>query len=93
MMGYSVSIWRNFIQDGERPAGRTARARALPKIILLLCYSGSEPWKGPTSLGDMMAPGAPELNFLNSSDFILRNYSGTLAPINWRRFSIFINSL
>ena len=22
-----------------------------------------------------------------------RNYSGTLAPINWRRFSIFINNL
>ena len=34
----------------------------------------------------------------NSTDrsglcFKSRNYSGTLAPINWRIFSIFINSL
>ena len=84
MMGYSVRILRNFIQDGERPAGRTARARALPKIIPLLCYSGSEPWKGPTSLGDMMAPGAPELNFLNSSDFILRQWA-QMSPVELSR--------
>ena len=75
MMGYSVRIWRNFIQDGESPAGRAARARALPKIIPFLCYSGSEPRRGPISLGDMMAPGAPELNFLNSSDLILRQWA------------------
>ena len=40
-----------------------------------MIYTGSEPWKGPTGLSDMMAPGAPELNFLNGSDIILRQWA------------------
>ena len=75
MMGYSAHIWRNYIRKGKKPAGRTMRARALPKIIPFLIYTGSEPWKGPTGLSDMMALGAPELNFLNGSDIILRQWA------------------
>ena len=75
MMGYSAHIWRNYIRKGKKPAGRTTRARALPKIIPFLIYTGSEPWKGPTGLSDMMAPDAPELNFLNGSDIILRQWA------------------
>ena len=54
---------------------RTTRARALPKIIPFLIYTGSEPWKGPTGLSDMMAPGAPELNFQNGFDLVLRQWA------------------
>ena len=75
VMGYSAHIWRNFIRMGKEPARRTTRARALPKIIPFLIYTGSEPWQGPTGLSDMMAPGAPELNFLNGSDIILRQWA------------------
>ena len=75
MMGYSAHTWRNFIRKGKKPAKRTTRARALPKIIPFLIYSGSEPWKGPTGLSDMMAPGAPELNFQNGFDLVLRQWA------------------
>ena len=75
MMGYSAHIWRNYIRKGKKPAGRTMRARALPKIIPFLIYTGSEPWKGPTGLSDMMAPGAPELNFQNGFDLVLRQWA------------------
>ena len=75
MMGYSAHTWRNFIWKGKKPAKRTTRARALPKIIPFLIYTGSEPWKGPTCLSDMMAPGAPELNFQNGFDLVLRQWA------------------
>ena len=75
MMGYSARIWRNYVQKGKKLARRTTRARALPKIIPFLIYTGSEPWKGPTGLSDMMAPGAPELNFQNGFDLVLRQWA------------------
>ena len=45
MLGYMVRIWQKYVREGKDLVGRTARERALPPIIPVLGYTGTQPWR------------------------------------------------
>ena len=75
VLGYMVRVWRAYVREGRGREGRTARARSLPPIIPFLGYSGSEQWRGPTDLADMIATDTLELIFLHGPNLILRQWA------------------
>ena len=75
MLGYMVRIWQKYAREGKDSEGRTARAQALPPIIPVLGYTGTQPWTGPRNFADMIATDDPNLVFLRGSDLIIREWA------------------
>ena len=75
MLGYMVRIWQKYVREGKDVVGRTARERALPPIIPVLGYTGTQPWTGPRNFADMIATDDPNLVFLRGSDLVIREWA------------------